>query len=142
MKGEKNLTKLIKYMRPVLDKREFVFSTVSFSERKKLNVNPICEFQEKEGLTLILEKREAEGNKLKYSFDSKMINLSIHSDLNAVGLLAAITNKLAENNISVNVVSAFYHDHLFVSFDKADEAIRLLEVTAREYAKTDSRLHR
>ena len=126
MTGEKNLTKLTKFMKPVLDKREFVFCTVSFAEREKLNINPVCEFKEKEGLTLILEKSEAEEHKLGYSFNSRMITLSIHSDLNAVGLLAAVTNKLSENGISVNVVSAYYHDHLFVPIEKAEQAIEIL----------------
>ena len=126
MTGEKDFKKLIKGMKPVLDIREFVFSTVSFAERKNLNINPICEFQEREGLTLILEKTEAEENKLNYAFNSRMITLSVHSDLSAVGLLAAVTNKLAENGISVNVVSAFYHDHLFVPIEKAESAMEIL----------------
>jgi hypothetical protein len=49
--------------------------------------------------------------------------LTVHSSLEAVGFLAAITARLAETGISVNVVSAFYHDHLFVPHDRADEAL-------------------
>ena len=41
-------------------------------------------------------------------------------------LLAAITAKLAAGGISVNPVSAFYHDHLFVPADKAEMAMNLL----------------
>ena len=33
---------------------------------------------------------------------------------------------LAEAGISVNAVSAFYHDHLFVPEHRADEALALL----------------
>jgi hypothetical protein len=40
--------------------------------------------------------------------------------------MAAITTCLAKENISVNPVSAFYHDHLFVPEDRADDAMRLL----------------
>lgn len=55
-----------------------------------------------------------------------MISLMAHSSLDAVGFLAAITAKLAAAGISVNPVSAFYHDHLFVPFDKAEMAMNLL----------------
>ena len=55
-----------------------------------------------------------------------MISLTVHSSLDAVGFLAAITTKLAQSGISVNPVSAFYHDHLFVPVNRADEAVSLL----------------
>lgn len=51
---------------------------------------------------------------------------AVFSILEAVGFLATITNKLAENNISVNAVSAYYHDHLFVTTDKAEQAMHVL----------------
>jgi hypothetical protein len=44
-----------------------------------------------------------------------------------VGFLAAITGRLADAGISVNPVSAFYHDHLFVPEHKADEALHHLQ---------------
>jgi hypothetical protein len=43
-----------------------------------------------------------------------------------VGFLAAITARLAEAGISVNAVSAFHHDHLFVPADRGDEAMAAL----------------
>ena len=39
---------------------------------------------------------------------------------------AAITAKLAEAGISMNAVSAYYHDHLFVPADKAKSVMKLL----------------
>jgi hypothetical protein len=50
------------------------------------------------------------------------------------GFLAAITARLAETGISVNVVSAFYHDHLFVPHDRADEALARLQEMMRRAA--------
>jgi Uncharacterized protein conserved in bacteria len=47
-----------------------------------------------------------------------------------VGFLAAVTAPLAEAGISVNAVSAFYHDHLFVSVERAEDAQRLLQKLA------------
>jgi hypothetical protein len=56
-----------------------------------------------------------------------MITLTVHSDLAAIGFLAAITRKLADGGISVNPVSAFYHDHLFVPWEKRDATMAILE---------------
>ncbi|TIM21889.1 MAG: ACT domain-containing protein, partial [Mesorhizobium sp.] len=58
--------------------------------------------------------------------------LNIHSSLEAVGFLAAITTRLAAAEIGVNPVSAFYHDHLFVPVDRAEEAIDVLRRLAEE----------
>jgi uncharacterized protein len=60
--------------------------------------------------------------------------LTVHSSLEAVGFLAAITARLAETGISVNAVSAFYHDHLFVPHDRADEALARLQEMMRKPA--------
>ena len=56
-----------------------------------------------------------------------MIKLEVHSSLNAVGFIAAIAGRLAQAGISVNPVSAYFHDYLFVPTNKADEAMRILE---------------
>ncbi|WP_348526206.1 ACT domain-containing protein, partial [Mesorhizobium sp.] len=46
--------------------------------------------------------------------------------------LAAITAKLAAADMGVNPVSAFYHDHLFVPADRAEEALAILGQLAAE----------
>jgi hypothetical protein len=51
----------------------------------------------------------------------------VHSALTAVGFLAAITTRLAEAGISVNAVSAYYHDHLFVPWERREEAMEVLK---------------
>lgn len=126
MSGEKNIIKLLKSMQPQLVEEEYVFCSIPIEQVKSLDVAPICQFREAEGMTLIITKQEAEKAGLAYDFVSRMITLSVHSSLEAVGFLAAITNKLAESGISVNAVSAYYHDHLFVPSEKADRVIHLL----------------
>jgi uncharacterized protein len=49
-----------------------------------------------------------------------------NSSLQAVGLTAAVSGKLAAKGIPANVVAGFYHDHLFVPSDRAQEALAAL----------------
>ena len=51
----------------------------------------------------------------------------IHSSLEAVGLTAAVSTKLATKGISANVIAAYYHDHIFVSAEKAELALLALK---------------
>ena len=113
-------------MRPLLLEEEYVFCSVPVERVAAFDVAPVCHFRESEGMTLILTRQEAENAGLDYEFVSRMITLLVHSSLIAVGFLAAITNKLAESGISANAVSAYYHDHLFVPSEKAEQVMRLL----------------
>jgi hypothetical protein len=78
-------------------------------------------------LTLILPKLQAEQAELDYEGLFRMITLNVHSSLEAVGLTAAVSKKLAERDISANVVAAYYHDHIFVQSSKADAALAALK---------------
>jgi hypothetical protein len=84
-------------------------------------------FREREGTTLVIRREEAERLGMDAQFASRLITLTVHSSLEAVGFLATITAGLAHAGISVNAVSAFYHDHLLVPQDRADEALACLQ---------------
>ncbi|MFW9904757.1 MAG: ACT domain-containing protein [Candidatus Thorarchaeota archaeon] len=127
MVGISNLKTLLRLMNPVLIDEEFVFCTISEIRFFQLEITPLLMFREKEGISLILKKGDADLNSLDYTGVWSWIILSVHSDLAAIGLLAAITNKFAKSGISVNVVSAFFHDHLFVPLEQAHKAMILLE---------------
>ena len=70
-----------------------------------------------------------------------MITLTIHSDLSAVGFLARITDKLAKAGISVNVCSGYYHDHLFVPIEKANNAIDILKRLSASWTGSNTGLN-
>ena len=55
----------------------------------------------------------------------------MHSSLQAVGLTAAVADALADAGIACNAVAAYYHDHLFVPLDRADEASDILRRLSR-----------
>lgn len=124
--GERNLERLLAAMQPVLHPGIFVFAT---ADGDKPDIPPeavVMRFREAEGLTLILTRDAAAQAGLAATFPSRMITLNIHSSLEAVGFLAAVTARLAAAGMGVNPVSAFFHDHLFVPADRADEAMAVL----------------
>lgn len=61
-----------------------------------------------------------------------MITCDVHSSLSAVGFLATIAARLTEVGISVNPVSGFFHDHLFVPEGREGEAMEALRGLAAE----------
>ncbi len=130
MSGETNLSTLLSSMSPNLQKAEYVFCTVK-EDVLELNwglaLHPIATFHEEEGLTLVLEKTLADAKNFVYESVFKCITLTVHSSLDAVGLTAAVATKLAEHDISANVIAAYYHDHIFVQSDKADAAMLALQ---------------
>lgn len=87
---------------------------------------------ESEGITIIAPLDVAQKyDQFPYQYECRMITCAVHSSLEAVGFLAVLTKELAENGISCNPVSAFYHDHLFVPVGREREAVALLEGVAK-----------
>jgi len=137
MKGISDLKTLLGSMKPRVIEGEYVFCTISPLQYTELRIKPLCVFYEEEGVTLIVKKNLAERNSLPYSNIWTLITLTVHSDLAAIGFLAAITDKLAKAGISVNVVSAYYHDHLFVPIEKTDIVMQLLLALSKSSYKNN-----
>jgi hypothetical protein len=113
-------------MNPILNQGDYVFCTVENIDNFNMK-NVLGSFKEKEGITIIITKENADLMGLTYTSIMSWISLEIHSSLEAVGLTAAFSKVLAENNISCNVVAGYYHDHIFVMSHDAQKAILLLK---------------
>ncbi len=113
-------------MFPRLHKDPYVFMTSKKGFSAKISAGAVMTFKENEGITLIIERDKASVVQKKNQDTWAMITLQVHSDLNAVGFLAALTQKLAEAKIPVNAVSAFHHDHIFVPWARRHEAMKIL----------------
>ena len=125
MIGETNIKILLKNLKPVLNKGEYVFVSVKNLDGIDRN-DTLCEFKEKEGITIVLERKKADALNFKYDFIASWITLTIHSSLNAVGLTAIFSIELAKQNISCNIIAGYYHDHIFVSKKDAENALKIL----------------
>ncbi len=54
------------------------------------------------------------------------LTLTVQSSLDAVGLTAVVSARLAAVDIPCNVLAGYHHDHLLVPVDRVDDAIRAL----------------
>lgn len=127
MSGEKDLDTILDSLTPKLSTEEFVFCT--FAEGRYGDhaiLDPIVCVTEEEGLTLVLSRDQADLSDLPYGTVFRRLTLQVHSSLDAVGLTAAVATRLAEQGISANVVAGYYHDHIFVPAERAQEALGAL----------------
>ena len=114
-------------MSPELNPQEYVFTTFADAQYgNHSELQPLAAMQEEEGLTLIVPRVLADEQQLSYEGVFKCITLKVHSSLAAVGLTAAFSRVLTDHDISANVIAGFYHDHIFVPPDRADEAMQAL----------------
>lgn len=137
MAGVDDLHQLLAGMEPELRDGEFVFCTVANGNIVDLaRLDPLGIFREAEGLTLILRRETAKQEGLAGAALMRLITLTVHSSLEAVGLTAAFSARLAREGIAANVVAAFHHDHIFVPAADADRALAALKALQRESAET------
>lgn len=127
-----DLPTLLRELKPLLLEGEFVFCSVSpADEQPVLLKTPKATFWEEEGLSVIIERTEADELGLVYDSVHRCITLQVHSSLMAVGLTAAVSSALAAAGLSANVVAAHHHDHVFVPAEAADEALSTLKAMVR-----------
>ena len=131
MNGDTDLGTLLRGMQPKRNPGEYVFCTVDTAEQAAA-LTPLGTFREREAVTVILSKEQADAASLPYSLVCAWITLTVHSSLEAVGLTAAVSRALTEAEISCNVVAAYFHDHLFVPLRDAERAMEVLERLSKE----------
>jgi len=129
--GETSLGTLLRSMSPELNKGDYVFCTLADASPLK-GTEALGSFREREGLTVILERGQAEALDLPFEYVAAWITLTVHSSLQAVGLTAAFATALGQAGISCNVVAGYYHDHLFVGKDDAQKAMATLRQLAEQ----------
>lgn len=123
--GTSDLPTLLKTMSPELSDESFVFLSLA-PDQVPPDLKAAGTFREAEGLTIICEKSEAMKHGFAFQGSYRRITLSVHSSLDAVGFLSRIARELTRANISCNVISAFYHDHLFIQESAAEDAMQVL----------------
>jgi uncharacterized protein len=131
MPGETDLQTLIAAMKPSLGDVPYVFCSVDQATFDALPFVPLGTFHEREGISIIATQQQAGDSGLAFDASWACITLEIHSSLSAVGFLAVVTAHLARAGISVNPISAYYHDHLFVPWEEKERALHALVALSR-----------
>ncbi|MFM0433745.1 ACT domain-containing protein [Paraburkholderia aspalathi] len=127
--GEKDLVKLCASLDPVMALPVYVFCSLpDFILPDGLVA--FCTVREPEGLTAVIEQADAHRLRLPYTYDSRLITLSVHSSLEAIGFIAVISRVLAQAGIPCNAIAGYCHDHIFVPVDRAEESMNLLKEIA------------
>lgn len=128
-----SLPELLRCMDPVRNEGVFAYSMLT-GDAVPDGIAAVATFREAEGMTLIAAEADARKAGLPVLFRACWITLRVHSDLQAVGLTAAVAQALADAGISCNVVAAARHDHVFVPYERGDDALACLKAL-QEHAR-------
>lgn len=123
--GLTDLRALLAALDPEIDPVPKRFLHVSHEKARERMADALMMFREAEGTTLIVDVDHDEiagSERLLWT----RITLRVQSSLTAVGLMAAVSAALARRGIPCNPVSAFLHDHIFVPWERRDDALDAL----------------
>ncbi|MFY0652207.1 MAG: ACT domain-containing protein [Cyclobacteriaceae bacterium] len=128
------LLHLVRNMSPVLNQGDYVFCTLRIGVEIEAEVI-VASVYEMEGRTVVIPLAVARQNKLTYTSVMSWITLNVHSSLEAVGLTAVVSDALAKENISCNMLAGYYHDHLFVLKEDSTKTIVVLIGLSQNFSK-------
>lgn len=148
------LDDMLSGMSPKLDDQAYHFITFAPEDGLAASMhNPFAMIQEDEGTTFIVHAggvrldgpvvdermgvtqiRPAEGSDVTGGEGPEFarITLQVHSALDGVGLTAAVSTALAKAGIACNIIAGYHHDHLFVPWERRDEAMTLLQALSEK----------
>ncbi len=131
MSGGLDLATLLRSMEPVLHAVPYGYGLLEVGATVPVGVNAFAVISEPEGVTVVATVAALLAAGIPHQGQWARISLTVHSDLAAVGLTAAIAATLAQQSISANVVAGYFHDHVFVQWDRRDAAMVALIALTR-----------
>lgn len=131
------LARLIRSMAPQLDPQTYAFLTLPPDRPEPRGLEALLRFEEAEGTTFVLPLATARQSGLDHTFPCRRITLTVHSSLEAVGFIARVAAALADAGIGCNPVAGYFHDHLFVPEDRAEDAMAALAALSRGGVSSD-----
>ena len=118
---------LIRDADPRIVDGHFVFASFPGARYGDLaSLKPLAVIRETEGLTMVLDQQAAHNAGIDTGPAFRLISLNVHSALEAVGLTAAVSACLARHGIPANMLAGFYHDHVLVPSEQAEQALQAL----------------
>ncbi|HKS55908.1 MAG TPA: ACT domain-containing protein [Steroidobacteraceae bacterium] len=126
-----DLSTLLRSMEPELHDGVYAYCSVPH-DAAIAALSPVVTVREREGLTLVVPESQALAAGLPVLFRAAWISLTVHSDLEAVGLTAAFSTALGQAGISCNVVAGAFHDHIFVPVTQAQQTMAVLRALQQD----------
>lgn len=133
--GVRDVKTLLRTMQPTLLEGSWAYATVPKGKAMPQGLTPLAMYEEPEGTSLLLSEKDLAKSGLPHAFFCRGISLNVNSSLYAIGFLAAISEVLAKAAMSINIVSAYHRDYLFVPTGRAEEALELLKKLANDSKK-------
>lgn len=130
MAGETDLATMLSTL--TIERRPEPVTLVALPAPVPLSDGVAALITEREGTTAVVTVTEAERRGWPVDFVAAWLTIEVHSSLDAVGLTAALSAALADAEIPCNVLAGFFHDHLLVPLDQADDALAALESLAAQ----------
>ena len=128
MTSPQTCSELLVNLEPLLCPEIFIFERMSGESPATLDREDLFALiRESEGITVIravAPEKELQTESLQ---QFAKITLQVCSDLDAVGLTAAVARALTDINMCANVVAAALHDHIFVPYARRLEALECLQ---------------
>jgi len=124
--GERDLGRLLAGLSPRREPGEWVFVVVPeapITTASSLLRGAAITVREREGVTAVVLAADAAAAGVTASAPHAWITIDVHSALDSVGFIAAISTALTRAGISANVVAGYHHDHLLVPLARADDAL-------------------
>jgi hypothetical protein len=127
-RGETDLEAMLATL--AVDRRPGVFTFVAVSvPTPGLLAAADAMVVEGELTTLVLPVEAAQRAGLPVTVQMAWLTLQVYSSLEAVGLTAAVAERLAARGIACNVLAGYHHDHVLVPLPRVDDAIAALSVS-------------
>ena len=120
-----DLATLLRSLEPELHDGVYVYAQLP-AGADVTRFDAVASVREREGISVILHEDDAARAGLVALFRARWITLTVHSDLEAVGLTAAFARALADVGIACNVIAGAVHDHVFVQAERAEDALAAL----------------
>lgn len=115
-----DLKAMLMGMNPTLSDRVWCFH--SLGDSRFIPDTAFAVIREEEGTCCIIPAEAGPDDAARFA----CITLRVRSDLEAVGLTAAVSTALASSGIPCNLVAGLNHDHLFVPWDLREKALQIL----------------
>lgn len=130
MAGERDLATILGSLQ--VRRRADPVAVISVDEPVELGDGVLALIAEEEGTTAVVTVREAERRNWPVDFTAAWLTIDVHTALEGVGLTAALSTALAAAGIPCNVLAGWFHDHLLVPLEQADEATAVILALAAD----------